>query len=59
MTDWDDTLVTPTYPSPFPWPIFAWQYAEDCCGGTFDPSQTNPSLDIQNQLLRYLVLPPA
>jgi hypothetical protein len=55
--DWNDAIVTPKQPSPFPWPIFAWQYAEECLNGAIDASQTNPSLDIQNQLLPYLVLP--
>jgi hypothetical protein len=59
LTDWDDAVVTPVVPSPFPCPILAWQYAGDCLGGLIDCSQTNPEIDLEAQLLNYLVLPPA
>jgi hypothetical protein len=57
MTDWDDAVVTPAVS--LPCPILLWQYAENCCDGAIDCSQTNPGLDIQSALLDRLVLPPA
>jgi hypothetical protein len=59
MGQWNDAVVKPHAPVPFPCPILAWQYAEDCLNGTIDCSQTNPEIDVQNQLLKFLVLPPA
>ena len=59
MGDWLSNIVTPASPSPFPWPILAWQYAENCNNGAIDCSQTNPAIDLQAQLLNFLVLPPA
>ncbi|HEV2446403.1 MAG TPA: hypothetical protein VGS58_10790 [Candidatus Sulfopaludibacter sp.] len=58
MREWSDQLVTPAAPSPFPCPILAWQYAENCLGGQIDTSQTNPNIDANSQLLPFLVLPP-
>jgi hypothetical protein len=57
LTDWDDAIVTPTVA--IPCPILLWQYAENCCNGAIDCSQTNPALDIQTALLQRLILPPA
>jgi hypothetical protein len=59
MIPWADELVTPASPAPFPCPILAWQYAGNCLNGQIDCSQTNPEVDIQAQLLNFLVLPPA
>jgi hypothetical protein len=59
MGAWDPAMVTPTAPVPFPCPILAWQYAGNCLNGQIDCSQTNPGIDIEAQLLAYLVLPPA
>jgi hypothetical protein len=59
MGDWSDSTVTPISPSPFPATILAWQYAENCLSGTIDCSQTNPGIDLENDLLQFLVLPPA
>lgn len=56
---WQDSVVTPSAPTPFPCPILAWQYAGNCLSGQIDCSQTNPSLDVQGSLLDFLVLPPA
>ncbi|HUA99537.1 MAG TPA: hypothetical protein VMA34_14500 [Terracidiphilus sp.] len=58
MIEWSDTVVTPVLPSPFPVPILAWQYAGNCLNGQIDCSQTNPGIDAESQLLKYLVLPP-
>lgn len=58
MGDWNDRAVSPAAPSPFPVPILAWQYAQNCLAGQIDCSQTNPAIDLQNDLLQYLVLPP-
>jgi hypothetical protein len=59
MGEWSDSTVTPTAPDPFPATILAWQYAENCLNKTIDCSQTNPSIDLQDDLLQFLVLPPA
>jgi hypothetical protein len=59
MGEWQPAIVTPLAPVPFPCPILAWQYAGDCLDGQIDCSQTNPDIDIQSQLLAFLVLPPA
>lgn len=56
MTDWDDSLVLPTVKLPFD--VLLWQYAENCCGGAIDCSQTNPELDIQTTLLSRLITCP-
>jgi hypothetical protein len=58
MGDWDANIVTPSSPVPFPCPILAWQYAEECLEGRIDCSQTNPNVDVESQLLAFLVLPP-
>jgi hypothetical protein len=59
MGDWSDSTVTPGAPDPFPATILAWQYAENCLNGAIDCTQTNPAIDVQNDLLQFLVLPPA
>lgn len=59
LGDWSDTVVTPAAPEPFPVRILAWQYAENCLEGRIDCSQINPAIDLENDLLKYLVLPPA
>jgi hypothetical protein len=59
MGQWDSKVVTPRSPSPFPCPILAWQYAEECLNGRIDCSQTNPDIDVESQLLAFLALPPA
>ncbi len=59
MGDWSDSVMTPTEPNPFQPTILAWQYAENCLNGSIDCSQTNPAIDLQNDLLQFLVLPPA
>jgi len=59
MGEWDPAVLTPTAPAPFPCPILAWQYAGNCLQGQIDCSQTNPEIDIEAQLLAFLVLPPA
>lgn len=54
--DWNDAFVTPDGGTPCP--ILIWQYAGNCYGnGGIDCSQTNPALDANDELLRYLVLP--
>ncbi len=56
--DWSDAVVTPAPPAPFPVPILAWQYAGNSLSGQIDCSQTNPGIDAESQLLKFLVLPP-
>jgi hypothetical protein len=58
MGEWDANIVTPVAPTPFPCPILAWQYAANCLEGRIDCSQTNPDIDVEAQLLDFLVLPP-
>jgi hypothetical protein len=53
MTDWDDSIVMPA--AQLPCDVLLWQYAENCCGGTIDCSQTNPGLDIETALLHRLI----
>jgi hypothetical protein len=55
MTDWDSALVQPDVALPFDIPL--WQYAENCCQGRIDCSQTNPTVDIQTLLLDRLIRP--
>jgi len=57
MTDWDNDLVMPSVALPFD--VLLWQYAENCCGGVIDCNQTNPGVNIQDELLGRLILPPA
>jgi hypothetical protein len=57
--EWDPAILTPAAPVPFPCPILAWQYAGNCLQGQIDCSQTNPDIDVQTQLLQFLVQPPA
>ena len=57
LPDWDDSVVLPTVT--IPCPALIWQYAGDCYGnGGFDCSVTNPAIDVQTDLLNFLVLPP-
>jgi hypothetical protein len=56
MADWDETIVAPNVT--LPCDILLWQYAENCCNGAIDCSQTNPTLDINSLLLQRLILPP-
>jgi hypothetical protein len=56
LDDWDNATVTPKVP--LPCKILLWQYADDCYGGGgFDCNQTNPAIDLQNELLARLILP--
>lgn len=58
LLEWDDTLVRPaSLPSQLK--ILMWQYSDECHGGGgFDCNQTNPSLDLQQDLLNKCILPP-
>jgi hypothetical protein len=57
MGEWEPNIVTPPSPSPFPCSILAWQYAGNCLEGKIDCSQINPNIDVEAQLLSFLVLP--
>jgi hypothetical protein len=58
LLDFDDGIVRPSV-LPADFKILLWQYADDCQGGGgFDCDQTNPALDIQQDLLNMCVLPP-
>ncbi len=58
LLEWDDTLVRPrTLPDQLK--ILMWQYSDECHGGGgFDCNETNPSLDLQQDILSKCVLPP-
>ena len=54
---WNTNTITPA--GGIPCPILIWQYADDCHGGNgFDCSETNPNIDVKQDLLDHLVLPP-
>ena len=62
LVDWDSERVQPV--SKVPAPVLLWQYAGDCFGdspgnGPIDANQVNPGIDLQNDLLSHLILPPA
>jgi len=56
--DWNDEFVTPRSGMPQNCPILAWQFAGNCLSGSIDCSQTNPALDPNETLLKFLMLPP-
>ena len=58
LVDWNDTTVTPTVA--LPCKVLIWQYADDCHGGAgFDCDEVNPNIDLDNELLNQLILPPS
>jgi len=57
LYNWVDTVVQPQVT--LPCKVMLWQYSDDCHGGNgFDCNQTNPSIDVDAELLPFLVLPP-
>jgi hypothetical protein len=57
LDDWDDVKVSPTVQ--LPCNVLVWQYSDDCWGGAgFDCDQANPNIDVDQELLSKLVLPP-
>lgn len=58
LLEFDDDLVRPrSLPPEFK--VLLWQYSDDCHGGGgFDCDQTNPSIDLEQDLLSKCVLPP-
>jgi hypothetical protein len=57
LEDWDDEKVSPSLQ--LPCKILVWQYSDDCWGGAgFDCDQSNPNIDVDQELLSMLVLPP-
>ena len=58
LLDFDERIVRPrSLPSSFK--ILLWQFSNDCHGGDgFDSDETNPAIDLQQDLLSKLVLPP-
>jgi hypothetical protein len=55
LEDWDAPIVQPAVA--LSCEVLLWQYAENCCSGAIDCSQTNPTVDIQTLLLDRLVRP--
>jgi hypothetical protein len=57
LVDWNDARVTPAVA--LPCKVLIWQYSDDCHGGNgFDCDEVNPSIDLNNDLLNQLILPP-
>ncbi|WP_437623912.1 hypothetical protein [Sorangium sp. So ce1151] len=56
LGDWrpNDTTPHPAVAAP----VLLWQYAGEACDGRFDCDQVNPTLDLEKDLLRCLILPP-
>ena len=57
LLPFDPSVVSP--PVQLPCKILLWQYADDCHGGGgFDCDQTNPDIDLEQDLLSKCILPP-
>jgi hypothetical protein len=57
LDEWQDSEVNPNVQ--IPCNVLVWQYSDDCWGGSgFDCNQTNPNLDVDEQFLSKLILPP-
>jgi hypothetical protein len=57
LPDFDNSLVLPSVQ--LPCPVLIWQYADECHGGDgFDCNETNPAIDVENDLLQRCILPP-
>jgi hypothetical protein len=58
LLEFGDDLVRPRSLPPV-FKILLWQYSDDCHGGSgFDCDETNPSIDLQQDLLNKCILPP-
>jgi len=58
LIEWDASVLTP-HGIEAPCPILIWQYTEECHGGNgFDCNETNPTIDLERDLMSKLVLPP-
>ncbi len=57
LCDWNskDTAPHPAVAAP----VLIWQYVGNAYKWKFDCDQVNPTLDLEKDLLRYLILPPA
>ena len=58
LLDFDEALVRPNvFPASFK--VLLWQYGDDCHGPDgFDLDETNPDIDLQQDLLSKCILPP-
>lgn len=57
LPNWQDSVVNPNIA--LPCSVLAWQYSDDCWGnGGFDCDQANPNIDVNQDFLSLLVLPP-
>src|SRR5262245_34681607 len=57
LLEFDNAIVLPRVE--LPCDVLLWQYADECHGGSgFDCNQTNPEIDLEDDLLRKLILPP-
>jgi hypothetical protein len=58
LVDWNDAKVNPRIA--LPCKVLIWQYSADCRGGGgFDCEEVNPSIDLDDDLLNQLILPPS
>jgi hypothetical protein len=58
LPEWMPAVITPI--DNMPCTILIWQYAGDCHGnGGYDCNVTNPNIDLDEDLLSHLILPPA
>lgn len=57
LCDWSpkDTVPSPLVAAP----VLIWQYVGNAYNKKFDCDQVSPTLDLEKDLLRYLILPPA
>ena len=57
LDDWEDAEVSPSVQ--LPCKVLVWQYSDNCWGRAgFDCDQANPNIDVNQELLAKLVLPP-
>jgi len=58
LVDWNDAKVTPAVS--LTCKVLIWQYSDDCHGGAgFDCDEVNPGIDLDDDLLNQLILPPS
>jgi hypothetical protein len=57
LRPFDPSILSPNVQ--LPCKILLWQYSDDCHGGSgFDCDQTNPEIDLEQDLLSKCILPP-
>jgi hypothetical protein len=57
LPEWQDSVVSPKVQ--LPCKVLVWQYSNECGGASgFDCDQANPNIDVDQEFLSKLVLPP-